>query len=277
MQASGQIHQDSVLGHSIPKNVITRSLGPNADVTVDLEGPFKIKPGDKFLLCSDGLSGLVDDSEMGTLMHCLPEDLAAKVMIDLANLRGGSDNSTVIIVRAEEVPGANEPQRTAPRLKQQGDVRGTLLLGTAGLCFLGAVVLGLFRQWGPMIVAIILGLIAVAVCGYQWYAQRSARPPKSPRQISGGKAPYRSYDARASRDLYDRLGETVQALRDAANENNWLMDWSKIDRLQREGNEALRASDAAKAIRLQAQTIVETMHQLREQNNRAAGETAIDH
>ncbi len=102
MEASGQVHPNSALGQSIPKNVITRSLGPNAEVMVDIEGPFQVEEGDRFLLCSDGLSGQVDDTEMAALVDCLPEELAARVLVDLANLRGGPDNSTVIIVRIEE-------------------------------------------------------------------------------------------------------------------------------------------------------------------------------
>ena len=74
MEASGQIHPDSALGQSIPKNVITRSLGPSAEVVVDVEGPLKIEKDDCFLLCSDGLSGLVDDAEIGALVGCLPEN-----------------------------------------------------------------------------------------------------------------------------------------------------------------------------------------------------------
>ena len=80
MEASGQVDPDSPLGQSIPKNVITRSLGPNAEVVVDVEGPFKVQQGDRFLLCSDGLSGLVDDAEIGTLVDCLPEELATRVL-----------------------------------------------------------------------------------------------------------------------------------------------------------------------------------------------------
>ncbi len=90
MQAAGQVRPGSELSEAIPKNVITRSLGPNAEVTVDLEGPLPIQPGDTFLLCSDGLSGQVTDEELGALLSVLEPKVAVKVFIDLANLRGGS-------------------------------------------------------------------------------------------------------------------------------------------------------------------------------------------
>src|SRR4029079_7562536 len=83
----------------VPKNIITRSLGPHPDVQVDLEGPYSAEPGDTFLLCSDGLTGQVKDEEIGALLSCLPPAEAARVLVDLANLRGGPDNITVIIVR----------------------------------------------------------------------------------------------------------------------------------------------------------------------------------
>ena len=46
---------------SVPKNVITRSLGPEVEIEVDVEGPLAVELGDVYLLCSDGLSGPVDD------------------------------------------------------------------------------------------------------------------------------------------------------------------------------------------------------------------------
>ena len=58
MSAAGQVPKDALPGF-VPKNIITRSLGPHADVQVDLEGPFPLEVGDTFLLCSDGLSGQV--------------------------------------------------------------------------------------------------------------------------------------------------------------------------------------------------------------------------
>ena len=97
MSAAGQLPKNALPGF-VPKNIITRSLGPHAEVKVDLEGPYPLEAGDTFLLCSDGLSGQVQDAEIAALLQCLPIADAAQVMIDLANLRGGPDNVTVTII-----------------------------------------------------------------------------------------------------------------------------------------------------------------------------------
>ncbi|WP_425397088.1 PP2C family protein-serine/threonine phosphatase [Aeoliella sp.] len=83
----------------IPKNVITRSLGPHPMVNVDLEGPYDVCPGDKFLLCSDGLTGVVDNDLIATLLQSLEPQEAAATLVDIANLRGGPDNITVIVAQ----------------------------------------------------------------------------------------------------------------------------------------------------------------------------------
>ncbi len=81
----------------IPSNYINRCLGPESLVEPDIEGPHKVESGDIFLLCSDGLTGLVKDDELGAIAFCLPPSQACKLLIDLANLRGGHDNITVIV------------------------------------------------------------------------------------------------------------------------------------------------------------------------------------
>ena len=96
MRASGQSGGDSDLESMIPRNVITRSLGPYADVNVDLEGPFPVEAGDIFLLCSDGLVGEVSDAEIATVLASLPVEESVQALVDLANLRGGPDNITII-------------------------------------------------------------------------------------------------------------------------------------------------------------------------------------
>lgn len=279
MEASG--HSDSSSwGGAIPRNVITRSLGPNATVEVDVEGPFPIQPGDRFLICSDGLTGLVEDEEIGALMDCLAEEQAVRVLVDLANLRGGPDNITVVIVSTGD--GFESTAKETPRRVQDRPSHlFQWLFGATVLCFLiaaglGGLALGGRSQTiGAMIVMLILGCIAAAFC---WVQYREKAKPEFVRPSSaGGQAPYRTYDAKPTSQLYDRLGSTVQTLREVATERNWMMDWDKVEEYQRLGKEAIRAKDAKAAIRFQAKAIIETMKQLREQHNRAANETAIDY
>jgi protein phosphatase len=83
------------------KNVITRSVGFEEDVLVDLIG-LTTQANDKLLLCSDGLSNLVPIEEIrDALLRDPIEDVSAK-LVDLANERGGDDNSTVIAIERVE-------------------------------------------------------------------------------------------------------------------------------------------------------------------------------
>src|SRR5690606_18764529 len=56
------------------------------------------------LLCSDGLTGHLNDAEIGMILSALPPGEACRLLVNLANLRGGSDNVTVIVVRVGDLP-----------------------------------------------------------------------------------------------------------------------------------------------------------------------------
>lgn len=112
------------LALQLPSNVIVRSLGPEAEVEVDIEGPFPVQRGDVYLLCSDGLSGQVGNEELGAVAGSLTPKEAARVLVDLANLRGGPDNITVIV--AQVGGGDAEAQATAAENRHRG-VLGRLL------------------------------------------------------------------------------------------------------------------------------------------------------
>ena len=80
------------------RNVITRALGIEREVEVDTAEEVH-EPGDRYLLCSDGLTDLVDDDELARL--CLVEPDAHRLVdrfVDAANLAGGDDNITVVLV-----------------------------------------------------------------------------------------------------------------------------------------------------------------------------------
>ena len=82
------------------KNVITRALGLADDVEVDVK-QLSIKPGDMFLLCSDGLSGHIDDEEMLELIREADGDVVEAVakLVERANEEGGNDNITAVLLR----------------------------------------------------------------------------------------------------------------------------------------------------------------------------------
>ena len=81
------------------KNVIIRSLGPDAEVEVDIEGPYPLEAGDTFLMCSDGLTNEVTHDEIGAVVGVFPPEQACKYLVELANIRGGRDNVTCLIVQ----------------------------------------------------------------------------------------------------------------------------------------------------------------------------------
>lgn len=62
----------------------------------------KILPGDVLLLCSDGLTDLVDDHEILEVIQTQPNDQAVNALVDLANERGGHDNITIITLEMPE-------------------------------------------------------------------------------------------------------------------------------------------------------------------------------
>src|SRR3954464_14871459 len=73
---------------AVPKNVITRSLGPDPNVEVDIEGPLAVEPNDVYLLCSDGLSGPITDPELGAFAANFHPQDACRYLVNLANIRG---------------------------------------------------------------------------------------------------------------------------------------------------------------------------------------------
>jgi serine/threonine protein phosphatase PrpC len=85
----------------LPKNMISRAVGRRESVEVDLRGEL-LEIGDVFLLCSDGLSGMVRDPEiLEALKAAQSLEAACDALIDRANAAGGEDNVTVALARVE--------------------------------------------------------------------------------------------------------------------------------------------------------------------------------
>jgi serine/threonine protein phosphatase PrpC len=84
------------------RSIITRALGPEADVEVDTM-TYPARPGDVILLCSDGLTTMISEQRIGEILTGSPTlDRAVSTLIAEANERGGRDNITVVAFRLEE-------------------------------------------------------------------------------------------------------------------------------------------------------------------------------
>ena len=117
---AGILSEEEARSHPL-KNVVTRALGGGAHVAVDLiEIP--VGDGDRYLLCSDGLTGMVSDDEIHDALAS-PRSLEQVVrgLIDLANERGGVDNITAITVEVRTADGPKKAdssrERTAVALR----------------------------------------------------------------------------------------------------------------------------------------------------------------
>lgn len=86
----------------LPKNVITRALGMQDQVVVDLQHD-EPQNGDVYMLCSDGLSGMVEDPDIGTIISGAADVTeACRQLIAKANEAGGEDNVTAVLIKIED-------------------------------------------------------------------------------------------------------------------------------------------------------------------------------
>jgi PPM family protein phosphatase len=99
---NGFISEDEARTHSL-KNLITRAVGIKDAIKIDLFS-FRIREGDTLLICSDGLSNMLEDKDIAELM--ILEDLneAGRRLIDEALERGGTDNVSVVLIRVVGTP-----------------------------------------------------------------------------------------------------------------------------------------------------------------------------
>ena len=96
----------------LPKNVITRALGMQDSVAVDLVND-EPQLGDVYLLCSDGLSGMLTDDQILGVVASSPEtNEICRRLIQKANENGGEDNITALVVRFDDAPSEEASQRT---------------------------------------------------------------------------------------------------------------------------------------------------------------------
>lgn len=250
MRAAGQFAGNEPPAY-VPKNIITRSLGPHPEVKVDLEGPFPLEIGDTFLLCSDGLSGQVTDPEIGLIMGTMPPKEAVRTLVDLANLRGGPDNITVLVsrivgrVRSERL--AELPKSFSVRRKERPSVHPVVWVGIGASLLLA----GLLGMLGFKISAVVLaavGVLGAIVAMIQCTGGMDLQSDGMPLGTLG-RGPHTALDCTPSAELLGSIQQVVSKLRNAAQDEHWQIQWPDFDAFCKRATTAVNERHYGKAAR----------------------------
>ncbi len=258
------------------KNVIIRSLGPDPEVEVDIEGPHPVLPGDSYLLCSDGLTNVVSPQEVGAVVTALPADEAARFLVQLANLRGGPDNITVLIVVVPTGHAAGAvPKATGPgpfhKLWRAWSRRVPwpfTLLGAGCAVALLSLVLQLNAVPGAALFFVLAaGLILPGVVGL--FVQMKNEPPAvelaaddGPRELKV----YKKHDCTTTAELRDRFAQIEAALLEGMRGQGVPADFDAHVPLARTAEAAAAKADPDEAFRARCRSLLflaEAFHKAR--------------
>lgn len=258
------------------RNVIIRSLGPDPEVEVDIEGPHPVLPGDTFLLCSDGLTGVVTPQEVGAVVTALPPEEAVRLLVHLANLRGGPDNITVLIVR---VPGDPDALRRAgaggPGVFLRAAAALNRLVPWPYIALIGGSLLALASLWlrttgadGSLaLFALAAVVILLGLIGLVRYIRQEPSP--APETNDASVRPlnvYKRADCSITPELVRRFAELEEGLVEGLKSQDVPVDWEAYSRLAAAESEAAGRSDPVPEFQARCRAILflaEALHRAR--------------
>ncbi len=258
----------------IPSNVIHRCLGPEPLVQVDIEGPHPLQSGDIYLLCSDGLSGPVSDHEMGAIASVLPPAEACRLLIDLANMRGGPDNITVVIVRvggpAVESNGVSPAVRIAGRPFWSGLPWWPFAL-LGGILLAVLAIFLVFQQWrttAGFVFVLAFAAIAAGLAGLYLHYRRQRRQEENEDDEPTAPRIHRQTTCRIEPALLDRLIRAVKTLQQYAHEKHWAPDWKTYEDHAAAAEELHKKEDLPSAFREYCRALLPLTRALSKQRNK---------
>ena len=211
---------------------------------VDVEGPHPVERGDVFLLCSDGLSGQVSDREIGSVITALPPAEAVQFLVHMANLHGGPDNTTVIVVRVGGEPRLAGGDSQAEVIFPSGDHAppsvprfglmmyylsripwALILIGSGILLALVASVLIVMNNMDGATVAfvfaavsLLVGTLAMLIQGFREIRITDPPPEEQPLRV------YRQTPCPIDAAMYDKLVQSAKTLEEMIKGRNWEYD-----------------------------------------------------
>lgn len=279
MAAAGHAREEEIPAF-VPKNVITRSLGPHPTVAVDIEGPFAVKPGDRFLLCSDGLTGPLNPELIGAIFSSLPLEDAAQTLVDLANLSGGPDNITCVLVEVVDTEklGLDTPPETDESAPRRPTRRAAVHPATWVLLVACGLLAGGLLAAGQYAGAVLAGAGALTAAGVALTQRSRGHSPLTCSYYMGahGKAPYRRYDCAPGKASLTTLGDIVRQLEDLEGHSTWDVDFKAIQQLREVANEAITQSDFQKAVVAYCAAVRQLMQALRDSNSLKPSDSTVD-
>jgi len=274
LRRSGHLAEDAT-ADLIPRNVITRSLGLHPEVQVDLEGPVPVQPGDTLLLCTDGLSGQLSDQEIGIVLSLLPPEEAADALVNLANLRGGPDNITLIVAKVTAPQVARHDGRSAAQAEElppPQPIHPALwaLMGLFGVVSLTLLILG-HPGWA------LLGLAGLGAAAVAAVVQRTRLPrdQSGPAIGRSGRGPYATCECVPDAEFIQTLTQMIDELQQTAHQQGWQLDWERFHGWVRRAASAEQRADFPQAAADYLRAINLLMRQLK-QNRPAGGESVLD-
>jgi len=274
----GQI-SDSNDAVQVPKNVITRSLGPNINVEADIEGPMSVATGDVFLLCSDGLTGKIEDHELAAVLAHLSPDEAAQFFVNLANLRGGPDNITAIVVRVVGARLATHSDSAEPIKIGRGSLRrdsNDLLVWVAAAVF-GLAVFVLFLTHNPIPAAI--AAIASATLALIGLLRPSLRARRGVVLSGGrrlGRGPYTRTACPSDEEAVSMLAKVCADLQRTVEQRDLAIDLGDFHARCDAARRAAESNRRSAAVAEYARATRVLMHAIREDQRKRMDDSAIE-
>jgi protein phosphatase len=264
-----KVSREEILLHE-PRHVITRSLGPEPTVKIDIEGPYPVQPGDTFVLCTDGLTGHLSDAEIGTIARELPPKDSCRLLVNLANLRGGSDNITVVVASVGDVPAEVLMGEEQEKLVHDQKMGWLWLAGfwAVGILLAVGIVLLLFQRFLQGVVAISTSLTALVAILLVYFrrGRRTIEIGDSAETVVW--SPYATATARLSRKFLGHLAAVEAELQRTASVENWAIDWKQHEVAYTKAKTAFDSRDYVKSFRYYASAIdclMTGLHQTRKQ------------
>ena len=228
----------------VQANLISRSLGSLPNVQVDVEGPHPLERGDVFLLCSDGLSGQVNDRVIGSVLTALSPADAVQFLVHMANLQGGPDNTTVIVVRVGGeprlaggdsgadvlFPASENPVPSVPYLGillyWLSKVPWAFLMLALGILLAGLATISAALGLGNALITFILSgmmllggiVLLMAQNISETHLKNMTKPEERVLQV------YRQMACPLDAHIYEKLVQSAHTLEETIKEKNWEYD-----------------------------------------------------